>query len=128
MTLAAAVLIGIVALVFFRKSSGGKTVAPMGPVDRLAGVLRDGPPDSAGAPLPPLSPGVVEGLAPLVEFLGPGTTEERAVRGLMAWTWLFGAVSLELFGQLTGAVSPERRTEVFDAEARGAGAWLGLPA
>ena len=76
----------------------------------------------------PVSPDAAEGLAPLVEFLGPGTTPEWAVRGLMAWTWLFGAVSFELFGQLTGAVDPERRSQVFEEEVRAAGGWLGLSA
>ena len=58
--------------------------------------------------------------------MGPGTTEDRAVDGLMAWTWLFGAVSFELFGQLTGAVAPEQREAVFAAEAHRAAGWLGL--
>ena len=44
----------------------------------------------------------------------------------MAWTWLFGAVSFELFGQLNGAVLPEQREQVFDAEVERAAAWLGL--
>ena len=73
-----------------------------------------------------MPPQAAEGLAPLVEFLGPGTTQEWAVRALMAWTWLFGAVSFELFGQLTGAVVPERRDEVFDVEVVRAAGWLGL--
>jgi hypothetical protein len=73
-----------------------------------------------------LSAEAVEGLAPLVEFMGPGTTEEQAVAGLMVWTWLFGAVSFELFGQLVGAVAPERRDDVFAAEAERAAGWLGL--
>jgi hypothetical protein len=47
--LAAAILIGIVALVFFRKSGAGKVKAPTGTVDRLAGVLRDKPAIAAAA-------------------------------------------------------------------------------
>jgi AcrR family transcriptional regulator len=73
-----------------------------------------------------VSPEAVRGLAPLAAFLGPGTSPEWAVRALMAWTWLFGAVSFELFGQLTGAVLPEQREQVFDAEVERAAAWLGL--
>ncbi len=76
----------------------------------------------------PVSREAQRGLAPLVAFLGPGTSAEWAVRALMAWTWLFGAVSFELFGQLNGAVLPERRGEVFDAEVERAAAWLGLGA
>ncbi|MFL6152821.1 MAG: hypothetical protein ACJ72B_10620 [Ornithinibacter sp.] len=41
-------------------------------------------------------------------------------------TWLFGAVSFERFGQLTGAVQPEQREQVLDAEVERAAAWLGL--
>ena len=44
----------------------------------------------------------------------------------MRWTWLFGAVSFELFGQLTGAVAPERRERVFDAEVHRVAVWLAL--
>ena len=83
-----------------------------------------GPPALGSAA--PLSREAAHGLAPLVEFLGPGTSPEWAVRGLMAWTWLFGAVSFELFGQLTGAVQPEQREQVFGAEVEHAAAWLGL--
>jgi hypothetical protein len=46
----------------------------------------------------------------------------------MVWAWLFGTVSFELFGQLAGTVTPERRTEVFDAEATRAARGIGLPA
>jgi AcrR family transcriptional regulator len=115
------------------------TVGPATRVTRLlAGLLRDtldveadavggtGAAEAFAPSFPALSPGAVEGLAPLVEFLGPATTGERAVGGLMAWTWLFGAVSLELFGQLTGAVAPDRREQVFEAEVQRAAGWLGL--
>jgi len=108
------------------------TIAPATRVTRLlAAVLQDAPRtevDSAAAMPsgPDLSPEAVEGLAPLVEFLGPGTTDGRAVVALMAWTWIFGSVSFELFGHLSGAVAPERRTAVFAAEAQQAAGWLGL--
>ncbi len=107
------------------------TIVPATRVTRLlAALLQDALRSSAG-PIPgdvgpPVPPQAAEGLAPLVEFLGPGTTQEWAVRALMAWTWLFGAVSFELFGQLTGAVVPERRDEVFDVEVVRAAGWLGL--
>jgi hypothetical protein len=35
-------------------------------------------------------------------------------------------VSLELFGQLTGAVDPDRREEVFRTEVDRVATWLGL--
>lgn len=108
------------------------TIGPATRVTRLLAALtrdaRRGVPETAEdrTRARELSPEAVEGLAPLVEFMGPGTTEDRAVAGLMAWTWLFGAVSFELFGQLTGAVAPERREAVFAVEARRAADWLGL--
>jgi AcrR family transcriptional regulator len=110
------------------------TIGPATRVTRLLAALtmdarRSAPAaPEAGPRQPDLSAEAVEGLAPLVEFMGPGTTEDRAVDGLMAWTWLFGAVSFELFGQLTGAVVPERRAEVFRVEAERAAGWLGLTA
>jgi AcrR family transcriptional regulator len=107
------------------------TIVPATRVTLLLAALLQDALRSPAAPIPgdlapPVPPRAVEGLAPLVEFLGPGATPEWAVRALMAWTWLFGAVSLELFGQLTGAVVPERRDDVFDVEVVGAAGWLGL--
>ena len=108
------------------------TVGPATRVTRLlAALTQDARRGEAAAPETEprawdLSAEAVEGLAPLVDFMGPGTTEEQAVAGLMAWTWLFGAVSFELFGQLVGAVAPERRADVFAVEARRAAGWLGL--
>ena len=107
------------------------TIAPATRVTRLLAALLS---DSLGAPgrpssldvAAPVPPGAAEGVVPLMEFLGPDTTPEWAVRGLLAWTWLFGAVSLELFGQLTGAVVPERREEVFDVEVQRVAGWLAL--
>ncbi len=113
-----------------------ETVVPATRVtQRLAALVQDalasgdsalGPPALDAAA--PVSREVAQGLAPLVEFLGPGTSPEWAVRALMAWTWLFGAVSFELFGQLTGAVLAADREQVFDAEVERAAAWLGLGA
>ncbi len=107
------------------------TVAPATRVTRLlATLLHDSltsaPPSSALPGSSPVPPEAARGIAPLVEFLGPGTTDEWGLRGLMAWTWLFGAVSFELFGQLTGAVVPELRERVFDAEVDRVAGWLAL--
>lgn len=112
------------------------TVGPATRVTRLlAALLRDslgtdgpGTPDLAvgNPPAVALAPAVAEGLVPLVDFLGVPGTDDGALRGLMAWTWLFGAVSFELFGQLEGAVVPERRAEVFGAQAAAVAGWLGL--
>ena len=74
----------------------------------------------------PLAQAAVEGLAPAVAFMGPPATPEWTAHGLMVWAWLFGTVSFELFGQLEGTVTPERRAEVFEAEAVRAAEWIGL--
>ncbi len=112
------------------------TVGPATRVTRLlAALLRDRlEPDPSGMPVPVAAPEpaagpepeVAQGLAPLVEFLGVPGAGDGALRGLVAWTWLFGAVSFELFGQLEGAVVPERRAQVFDAQAAAVAGWLGL--
>ena len=87
-------------------------------------VATDGP---GGDVYPPLTPGAVEGLAPTMAFMGPKATPEWGMHGLMAWAWLFGTVSFEVFGQLEGTVTRQRRSEVFDAEARRVAGWIGVP-
>ncbi|MEO7746463.1 MAG: TetR/AcrR family transcriptional regulator [Actinomycetota bacterium] len=82
-----------------------------------------GPGDDAH---PPLMPAAIEGLSPAVAFMGPSATPEWAAHGLMVWAWLIGTVSLEVFGQLTGTVTPGRRTEVFEAEAVRSAGWIGV--
>jgi len=46
----------------------------------------------------------------------PGLPEALLARGMTGWTHLFGAVSLELFGQLNNVI--EARTEYFDLQMR----------
>jgi len=112
-------------------------VAPpdtVGPATRVTRLLSDLLHDTLTAPcgpptfdaLSPLEPPAAEGVAPLLAYVGPSATPESGVRGLMAWTWLFGAVSFEVFGQLTDTVLPQRREDVFDAEVQRVGQWLGL--
>jgi AcrR family transcriptional regulator len=106
------------------------TVVPASRVTRLlATLLHDivtvpgGPPDLAE---PPLAPRAAAGLAPLVEFMGAQVSPAWAARGLMAWTYVFGAVSLELFGQRVGAIVPDLRAEVYELEIDRVARWLGL--
>ena len=40
------------------------------------------------------------------------------MRGLMAWTYLFGAVSFELFGQRHNVITDDGREEFFAEETR----------
>lgn len=55
---------------------------------------------------------------------GPVVPADLMVRGLMAWTYLFGAVSFELFGHRHGVVGDHRT--FFDHEARRLAAALGI--
>lgn len=70
----------------------------------LAAVPEDSP---AGRPLE--RPDLVESIAGLTAF-APGTTREPVlVRGLLAWSAVFGTLSFELFGHLEGAVTDYSR-------------------
>lgn len=79
--------------------------------------------DPAPEPLPPRA---AAGMVPLREFLGAPVPTEMAVRALMVWTGIFGAVSFELFGQLHGAVEPDLRADVYAVEVDRMASWLGL--
>lgn len=112
------------------------TVGPATRVTRvLAGILAElgerhavspGSVATAGFASEPLPASTQVAIAPLRDFLGPQVSAELAVRGLMAWTGIFGAVSFELFGQLQGAVEPDLRAEVYAVEVDRMASWLGL--
>lgn len=108
------------------------TIGPASRVTRLlASLLHDIVTAPDGPPAldePPLAPAAAEGLAPLVEFMGEGVSPAWAARGLMAWTYVFGAVSLELFGQRVGAIVPDLRADVYELEIDRVARWLGLVA
>ncbi len=89
------------------------TVAPAGRVPALLSDLLTGPrsaAESAGHPATPAASGPAEApespidaafrasFAPLMGVMPDGVPAELALHGLMAWTYLFGAVSFEVFG------------------------------
>ena len=80
-----------------------RTVAPATRVTRLlAAILREA---GGGAPREHLAePEVHASLAGLRDFVGGDLPDELLLDGMGSWSGLVGAVSLELFGQLTGAV------------------------
>jgi AcrR family transcriptional regulator len=92
------------------------TVEPAGRAMRvLTGILADawaagrlGP----GVAGPPIPDPVRADAARVGEALMPGVPEDAVMRGVVALTQLFGAISLELFGQLEGAV--DARDAFFD--------------
>ena len=88
--------------------------------------------DLAPASLPPAGPPAVAGPAPavgppavgppaayadLLASMGPQIPPDRAVLGLMAWTWLIGRIGFELHGHLVGVVDPAAADAAFTWEA-----------
>jgi AcrR family transcriptional regulator len=66
------------------------------------------------ADLPPPPRDVLAAIAPVqASFDAPGhaVPPELVVRGLMAWTYLFGAVSFDLFGHRHNVLADERRLD-----------------
>jgi AcrR family transcriptional regulator len=58
---------------------------------------------SAGPPLPPL---LAEQASALAAVIAPQAPGPLVLRGLIAWTQLFGMISFELFGQFAGVADP----------------------
>jgi Tetracyclin repressor-like, C-terminal domain len=49
---------------------------------------------------------LAEQAAILADAIAPGVPDPVLIRGLIAWTQLFGMISFELFGQLVGVFDP----------------------
>jgi Tetracyclin repressor-like, C-terminal domain len=54
----------------------------------------------------PMSPLLAEQAAVLAAASAPAAPGPVVLRGLIAWTQLFGMISFELFGQFAGVVDP----------------------
>ena len=98
----------------------------VGPASRipvmLGGLLSDLLPDS---PPPAVPPEVEAALAPLYGTVVPaGVPADLLVRGLMAWTYLFGALSFEVFGHRHNVVVDHET--FFEHEMRRIAVLLGL--
>lgn len=63
-------------------------------------------------------------LRPLLDVLPKEVRDEQVAGGLMAWTYLFGAVSFEVFGHRSAIITDPRA--FFDHEIRRLGTLLGL--
>ncbi|MGI8946554.1 MAG: TetR/AcrR family transcriptional regulator [Ornithinimicrobium sp.] len=107
-----------------------ETVGPASRVTRVLAVLLadiarttpdDPSPSTASLPVR-----VKQAMIGLREFLGPEVPGALAMRGVMAWTSVFGAVSFELFGQLENSIDPDGRGDFFDAAIDALGSWLGV--
>jgi AcrR family transcriptional regulator len=106
----------------------------VGPATRVTRVLGDLLIDIAAGRADPvtyadgasLAPGVEEAVAPVAEFISDQVPADLLVRGVMAWTYLFGAVSFELFGQRHNVIADDHREEFFAEETRRIAQLLGL--
>jgi len=76
----------------------------------------------------PGQPLITEGLAGqaegLVALLGGSVRPDVLLRGILAWTQLFGMISFELFGQFVGSFEPA--DELFEYAVRQMGLLMGL--
>ena len=73
---------------------------------------------------PEVSDAVVQAVGPVRGLIPEGAPADLIVRGLMAWTYLFGAVSFEVFGHRHYVIDGAR--EFFDHETRRLAVVLGL--
>jgi AcrR family transcriptional regulator len=103
------------------------TVAPASRVplllgDLLVDLMSDRAYDAGAHPDP--SAAVQHALDPVRAVLPAGVPPDLMVRGLMAWTYLFGALSFEVFGHRHNVIADQR--VFFDHEVRRLAAMLGL--
>ena len=92
----------------------------------LVALLRDA--RAAGVALPdaPIGEGVRESMAPLLEFFGDAAPDETVLRGFMAWTYLLGSISAQLFGQRQNVITDDGAAGFFDAELDRLAGFIGL--
>jgi AcrR family transcriptional regulator len=97
------------------------TMVPTLMIGLLAELFITDPPDGPREPVPDQ---VRRSAWPVLSQLPPEVPEQFAVRGVMAWTYLFGAVSFEVFGHRRQIITdPE---PFFDYEIRQMARTLGL--
>lgn len=75
---------------------------------------------------PPMSPQLAEQAATLAAAIAPAVPGPVVLRGLIAWTQLFGMISFELFGQFVGIVDPS--DDFFSHAVEQMAGYAGLPA
>jgi AcrR family transcriptional regulator len=101
------------------------TVASAVRVARVLGGLLAGASPAGDEPgSPPLPPALGEQAAIVADAIGPEVPGAVLVRGLIAWTQLFGMISFELFGQFVGSLDPA--DEFFDYAVEQMADYVGL--
>ncbi len=103
-----------------------RTVAAATRVQRLLiALLRDVV--AAGAPPVATPAGAPASAYPeLLALMGPHVPVDRAVLGIVAWTWLVGRIGVELNGQLVGVIDPAAADPAYSWEAAAVGTAVGL--
>ena len=80
--------------------------------------------DPAGLPRETVPDEVLRSADPVLSRIPPHVPEQLAVRGMMAWTYLFGTVSFEVFGHRSEIVTDPK--PFFDYEIRQVAVTFGL--
>ena len=80
-------------------------------------------PDSAGEDAG-LSPALHAEMRGVADLVSPGADDPTMIRGLIAWTLLFGALNFELFGRIDNVI--DERDEWFDVQMRSMIDYMGL--
>lgn len=95
------------------------TVGPASrvPVAALGVVNRAWKSASLTVPDEPVDPVLAAQSAGIAEQVAPGLPEVAVVRGVMAWTQLYGTVTFELFGQLDNSMEPAGPFFAYSVEA-----------
>ena len=101
---------------------GPATRVPLLLADLLADLAKQKSHKAAASPKPPAS--VRRAIGPVRSVVPEGITADLLVRGLMAWTYLFGAVSFEVFGHRHNVIADN--DVFFDHEVRRMAVMVGL--
>lgn len=97
------------------------TIAPASRVPLLlTKILEDWLALHPGAKFPKIDPIVLESIAPIMKSIGENVSPDQMLRGLNAWTAMFGLVTLELFGHIHKVVASDakKRKAYFDHQMR----------
>ena len=101
------------------------TTAPASrPVIVLGGILAAARPAGAVEKDAGLSPALHAEMRGVADLTSPGVDDPTMIRGLIAWTLLFGALNFELFGRINNVI--DERDEWFDVQMRSMIDYMGL--
>ena len=91
----------------------------------LIALIRDVLAAGREPPAPPVT-GPPAAYAELLASMGPDVPADRAVLGMMAWTWLIGRIGFELHGHLVGVIDPAAADAAFGWEVTAVQSAFGL--